>query len=87
MYILELDDFDFSPSVIKGDKIKQIEVRGICGTNGREIFSGKKKTGKKRNLGDIHYMEDNTKIERKEIRREGADGIFLAQILTAGGLL
>jgi len=42
---------------------------------------------KKRNLGGIHYMEDNTKIERMEIRREGADGIYLAQIMTAGGLL
>jgi len=45
------------------------------------------KTGKKRNLGDIHYMEDNTKIERMQIRREGADEIYLAQIMTAGGLL
>jgi hypothetical protein len=32
-------------------------------------------------------MEDDTKIERMEIRREGADGIYLAQIMTAGGLL
>jgi len=32
-------------------------------------------------------MEDNTKIERMETRREGADGINLAQIMTAGGLL
>ena len=38
------------------------------------------KTGKKRSLKDIHYMEDNTKIERIEIRREGADWIYLTQI-------
>jgi hypothetical protein len=45
------------------------------------------KTGKKRSLKDIHYMEDNTKIERMEIRRESADGIYLTQIMTVGGLL
>jgi hypothetical protein len=46
-----------------------------------------KKLGKKRNLKDINYMEDNTKIERMEIRREGVDGIYMAHIITTGGLL
>jgi hypothetical protein len=73
---------NFSPDVIKGDKVKKLEIRGTCGTHWREDFGGKK-----RNLKDINYMEDNTKIERMEIRREGADGIYLAQIMTAGGLL
>jgi hypothetical protein len=45
------------------------------------------KTGKKRTLKDIHYMVNNTKTDRMEIRREGVDGIYLAQIMTAGFLL
>jgi hypothetical protein len=45
------------------------------------------KLKKKENLNDMHYMKDNTKIERMEIRREGADGSYLAQIMTVGGLL
>jgi hypothetical protein len=61
LYIFELHDFGFSPSVIKGDKIKQFGVGGTCGKHWREVFGGKK-TGKKRNLKDIQYMEDNTKI-------------------------
>jgi hypothetical protein len=32
-------------------------------------------------------MEDNTKTDHMEIRREGVDGIYLAEIMTAGGIL
>ena len=46
-----------------------------------------KKLDKKRHLQDIHYMEDNTKMDRMEIRREGVDGIYLTQIRSGSGPL